>query len=107
MPVESSNLHQPKTLPATWMRDEDIFQLEKRAIFSKVVWCHSVFHSALFGPEPSNRPGCWHPMLRDSRSQETTLAVKRDITSSLNDDELTLSVGSYIFDFFIILFEIL
>lgn len=25
-----------KTLPAQWMRDENIFQLEKRAIFSKV-----------------------------------------------------------------------
>ena len=26
----------PKTLPAQWNRDEGIFQLEKRAIFSKV-----------------------------------------------------------------------
>ena len=25
-----------KTLPARWMRDENVFQLEKRAIFSKV-----------------------------------------------------------------------
>ncbi|KAL5526168.1 hypothetical protein ACEPAG_7506 [Sanghuangporus baumii] len=32
---ENSNLRKPKTLPAQWMRDENIFQLEKRAIFSK------------------------------------------------------------------------
>ncbi|EJD06367.1 ISP domain-containing protein [Fomitiporia mediterranea MF3/22] len=33
--AEDIDLHRPKTLPARWMRDEGIFQLEKRAIFSK------------------------------------------------------------------------
>ncbi|KAI5116936.1 hypothetical protein M0805_001494 [Coniferiporia weirii] len=36
-PVETvrAKARNPKTLPARWMRDEGIFQLEKRAIFSK------------------------------------------------------------------------
>lgn len=33
---QNTNTRKPKTLPAQWMRDENIFQLEKRAIFSKV-----------------------------------------------------------------------
>lgn len=45
-----------KTLPARWMRDENIFQLEKRAIFSKVRLATAViasFSGPLLGYETS------------------------------------------------------
>lgn len=40
---------EPKTIPARWMRDENVFQLEKRAIFSKVCRVF-VFIASTSGP---------------------------------------------------------
>ena len=41
LPVKPAKLsaNSNTTLPARWMRDENVFQLEKRAIFSKVSKC--------------------------------------------------------------------